>query len=243
MAVATATIVALGTAAVGAGMSFKQAADAKDAASKADSDAKELMDEAKKNIEKDYMEELTVPLDAFEAASKENVALQNQSIQAIREGDQRGLQSGAVTQVGQDAAEQRRIAMGQELSDLQKLKIQSKENIRDEIVSMDVAGAADANLRARDAQEARTAAMTNAVSALGQGANAYAEGQDLYKKTTVENPYGGVVDPLQGVQPPATIENRGYGDLQNRGLHTNIENPYYGVGALSLENRGLHRRN
>jgi|TARA_R110000744_G_scaffold40355_2_gene91538 hypothetical protein len=243
MALATATIIGLTTSAIGAGMSFKQAAEAKTAAQTAETDAKNLMDEAKKNIEKDYMEELTVPLDAFEAASKENVALQNQSIQAIREGDQRGLQSGAVTQVGQDAAEQRRIAMGQELSDLQKLKIQSKENIRDEIVSMDVAGAADANLRARDAQEARTAAMTNAVSALGQGANAYAEGQDLYKKTTVENPYGGVVDPLQGVQPPATIENRGYGDLQNRGLHTNIENPYYGVGALSLENRGLHRRN
>ena len=242
MALATATIIGLTTSAIGAGMSFKQAAEAKTAAQTAETDAKNLMDEAKKNIEKDYMEELTVPLDAFEAASKENVALQNQSIQAIREGDQRGS-FGAVTQLGQDSAEQRRIAMGQELSDLQKLKIQSKENIRDEIVSMDVAGAADANLRARDAQEARTAAMTNAVSALGQGANAYAEGQDLYKKTTVENPYGGVVDPLQGVQPPATIENRGYGDLQNRGLHTNIENPYYGVGALSLENRGLHRRN
>jgi hypothetical protein len=81
------------------------------------------------------------------------------------------------------------------------------------------------------------------VNALGQGANAYAANQALYKKTTVENPYGGGMDPLQGVQPPATIENPGYGDLQNRGLHTNIENPYYGVGALSLENRGLHRRN
>ena len=242
MALATATIIGLGTSAIGAGMSFKQAAEAKTAAQNAETDAKNLMDEAKKNIEKDYMEELTVPLDAFEAASKENVALQNQSIQAIREGDQRGSY-GAVTQLGQDAAEQRRISMGQELTDLEKLKIKSKENIRDEIVSMDVAGAADANLRARDAQEARMAAMTNAVTALGQGANAYAEGQDLYKKTTVENPYGGVVDPLQGLQPSATIKNRGYGDLQNRGLHTNIENPYYGVGALSLENRGLHRRN
>lgn len=242
MALATATIIGLTTSAIGAGMSFKQAAEAKTAAQTAETDAKNLMEEAKKNIEKDYMEELTVPLDAFEAASKENVALQNQSIQAIREGGQRGSY-GAVTQLGQDSAEQRRISMGQELTDLEKLKIKSKENIRDEIVSMDVAGAADANLRARDAQEARMAAMTNAVTALGQGANAYAEGQDLYKKTTVENPYGGVVDPLQGLQPSATIKNRGYGDLQNRGLHTNIENPYYGVGALSLENRGLHRRN
>ena len=186
MALATATIIGLGTSAIGAGMSFKQAAEAKTAAQTAETDAKNLMDEAKKNIEKDYMEELTVPLDAFEAASKENVALQNQSIQAIREGDQRGSY-GAVTQLGQDSAEQRRISMGQELSDLQKLKIQSKENIRDEIVSMDVAGAADANLRARDAQESRTAAMTNAVNALGQGASAYAEGQDLYKKTNKTN--------------------------------------------------------
>ena len=242
MALATATIIGLTTSAIGAGMSFKQAAEAKTAAQTAETDAKNLMEEAKKNIEKDYMEELTVPLDAFEAASKENVALQNQSIQAIREGDQRGSY-GAVTQLGQDSAEQRRIAMGQELTDLEKLKIQSKENIRDEVAAMDVAGAADANLRARDAQEARMAAMTNAVSALGQGANAYAEGQDLYKKTTVETPYGGGVDPLQSLQPPATIKNRGYGDLQNRGLHTNIENPYYGVGALSLENRGLRRRN
>jgi hypothetical protein len=235
MALATATIIGLTTSAIGAGMSFKQAAEAKTAAQTAETDAKNLMDEAKKNIEKDYMEELTVPLDAFEAASKENIALQNQSIQAIREGDQRGSY-GAVTQLGQDAAEQRRISMGQELSDLQKLKIQSKENIRDEIVSMDVAGAADANLRARDAQESRTAALTNAVNALGQGASAYAEGQALYKKTNKTNTtdkslsaggvggYGTVLAPPQGGYDPY-----GYGGPPpKRGLGPTLpqSNPY-----------------
>ena len=235
MALATATIIGLTTSAIGAGMSFKQAAEAKTAAQTAETDAKNLMDEAKKNIEKDYMEELTVPLDAFEAASKENVALQNQSIQAIREGDQRGSY-GAVTQLGQDAAEQRRISMGQELSDLQKLKIQSKENIRDEVASMDVAGAADANLRARDAQESRTAALTNAVNALGQGANAYAEGQALYKKTNKTNTtdkslsaggvggYGTVLAPPQGGYDPY-----GYGGPPpKRGLGPTLpqSNPY-----------------
>jgi len=210
MALATATIIGLTTSAIGAGMSFKQAAEAKTAAQNAETDAKNLMEEAEKNIKKDYMEELTVPLDAFEAASKENVALQNQSIQAIREGDQRGS-LGAVTQLGQDSAEQRRISMGQELTDLEKLKIQSKENIRDEIASMRVAGASDANLRARDAQQSRTAAMTNAVTALGQGANAYAEGQALYKKTNktgetaLASPKSLLMDPrYQGTSPLQT---------------------------------------
>lgn len=232
MALATATIIGLTTAGVSAGMSFKQAAEAKTAAQTAEIDAKKLMDEAKKNIEKDYMEELTVPLDAFEAASKENVALQNQSIQAIREGDQRGSY-GAVTQLGQDSAEQRRIAMGQELSDLQKLKIQSKENIRDEIVSMDVAGAADANLRARDAQEARTASMTNAVNALGQGASAYAEGQDLYKKTNeaaLASPKSLLMDPrYQGVSP-----------LQTPMLNS-ITDPYSGQSLLRRSGFGYNQ--
>jgi hypothetical protein len=234
MALATATIIGLTTAAASAGMSFKQAADAKSAAQKADTDAKNLMDEAKKNIQKDYMEELTVPLDAFEAASKENVALQNQSIQAIREGDQRGT-FGAVTQLGQDSAEQRRISMGKELSDLQKLKIESKENIRDEVVSMDVAGAADANLRARDAEEARAAAMSNAVNALGQGANAYAENQALYKKTNKTNeaalasPKSLLMDPrYQGVSP-----------LQTPMLNS-ITDPYSGQSLLSRSGFGYN---
>ena len=221
MALATATIIGLTTSAIGAGMSFKQAAEAKTAAQNAETDAKNLMEEAEKNIEKDYMQELTVPLDAFEAASKENVALQNQSIQAIREGDQRGSY-GAVTQLGQDAAEQRRISMGQELTDLEKLKIKSKENIRDEIASMRVAGASDANLRARDAQQSRTAAMTNAVTALGQGANAYAEGQALYKKTNKTDTtdkslsaggvggYGTVLAPPQGGYGPTLPQSNPY---------------------------------
>ena len=213
-------------------MSFKQAAEAKTAAQNAETDAKKLMEEAEKNIEKDYMQELTVPLDAFEAASKENVALQNQSIQAIREGDQRGS-FGAVTQLGQDSAEQRRISMGQELTDLEKLKIQSKENIRDEVASMRVAGASDANLRARDAQQSRTAAMTNAVTALGQGASVYAEGQALYKKTKPTDKslsaggvggYGTVLAPPQGGYDPY-----GYGGPPpKRGLGPTLpqSNPY-----------------
>ena len=221
MALATATIIGLTTSAIGAGMSFKQAAEAKTAAQNAETDAKNLMDEAEKKIKKDYMEEHTVPLDAFEAASKENVALQNQSIQAIREGDQRGSY-GAVTQLGQDSAEQRRISMGQELTDLEKLKIKSKENIRDEIASMRVAGASDANLRARDAQQSRTAAMTNAVTALGQGANAYAEGQALYKKTNKTDTtdkslsaggvggYGTVLAPPQGGYGPTLPQSNPY---------------------------------
>ncbi len=236
MGIATSAIIGIGTAAVATSMSLKQAADAKAAAEQADIDAKKLLDQAKKNIEKNYMEELTVPLDAFEAASKENIALQNQSIQAIREGDQRGVNVGGVTQLGQNAAEQRRIAMGKELSDLEKLKIQSKEDIRDEIVSMDVAGAADANLRARDAQEARTAAMANAVNAVGQGASAYAEGQALYKKTNTTNTtdnagsvggvagYGTVLAPPQGGYDPY-----GYGGAPpKRGLGPMLpqSNPY-----------------
>ena len=213
MALATATIIGLTTSAIGAGMSFKQAAEAKTAAQTAETDAKNLMDEAKKNIEKNYMEELTVPLDAFEAASNEDLALQKQSIEALREGDQRGVIGGVgkVQQLGQDSTEQRRISMGQELSDLQKLKIQSKEDIRDEVASMDVAAAADANLRGRDAEEARMAAMTNAVSALGQGASAYAEGQDLYKKTNkagetaLASPKSLLMDPrYQGISPLQT---------------------------------------
>ena len=52
MALATATIIGLTTAGVSAGMSFKQAAEAKTAAQTAEIDAKKLMDEAKKNIEK-----------------------------------------------------------------------------------------------------------------------------------------------------------------------------------------------
>jgi len=210
MAVVTSAVVGIATGAVAAGMSFKQAADAKSAAEQADIDAKALMDEAKKNLEKNYMEELTVPLDAFEAASTENLALQQQSIEAIREGDQRGaVNVGAAQQIGANEAEKRRILMQDQLFGLEKIKAEEKDSIRDDLVSLQVAGAADENLRIRDLEESMTAARGNAVRGLGQMATSALEMAPLYKKqktTTTDNAssvggvtgYGTVLAPPQG---------------------------------------------
>ena len=82
------------------------------------------MSEAKAKAEKDYFAGLNVPMDAYEAEFETNLAQQQQAVEALQEGDARALAAG-VGRVGAQAqagAEQTRIKMGEEISDLNKMK-------------------------------------------------------------------------------------------------------------------------
>ena len=67
VAVVTAAVIGIGTGLYAAYSSFDNAAKEKEAAEKADAEAKRLMSDAKKKAEKDYYEGLAVPLDAYDA--------------------------------------------------------------------------------------------------------------------------------------------------------------------------------
>ena len=182
MAAVTATVVGITTAGISAVQSFKAAADASTAADKADKEAAKALSEAKKKAETDYFEGLTIPLDAYEAEFENNLAVAQQTTEALQEGDARALAAG-VGRVGAVAgaqAEDTRIAMGEQISDLNMMKAESKEGINQQLIEMDVANAREQNQRRADANALRTQSINSGIDSVGSGLQSAASLVSLY---------------------------------------------------------------
>ena len=181
-----ATTIAAGGSLIGAGLSYRQAANQSKVAAKARVASDKLIADARKKSEKDYYEGLNVPLDAYGEQFAQNMANQQQTIQALQEGDTRNLIGGVqgLTAAAAAANEQTRIGLGQELYANRQMKADSKQNINQQQLQMDIGQAADQQLMARDAEQASTAATQSAISGVVSAGLNIAEGMALYGKTS-----------------------------------------------------------
>ena len=184
MALATSTIIALGGAAIGGGMNLAQAAKARDRQKSADREAGRLMQEAKSKLEKDFYEGLQVPMDAYEQAQEANIQQQRQSIEALQQADSRSLAAGVgkVNMAASANTEKVRAAQAEEMFALNKMKAENKDEMNQQLASMDVAGAQDQAKRAAQADEQVGMYQSGAVNALTAGITSAAESQALYAK-------------------------------------------------------------
>lgn len=188
MAVATAAVIGIAASGYSAASGFSQAAKAKKAASDANDAAAKAMSEAKAKAEVDMYAGLSVPLDAYEAEFENQLAGQQQSVEALQEGDSRSLAAG-VGKVGATqtaAGESTRIAMGEEISDLNKMKADSKDAINQQLIEMDVSAAKEQNLRARDAEMQRAAGISQGVQGIAGVASGAASLAPLYGQSRAD---------------------------------------------------------
>ena len=194
MAVATATATTLaaiasasaiaGTAASTTG-SFIQAGKQKDAMRKAEREANQKMKDARKKLEVNYMESLSVPLEAYE---REMEALNVQAAtltQAAVEGDQRGAGAvaGRVAQAGQEAVSQQRTAMAKDLYNLEAATAEEDARLRDIGISLDLGEVEGAQLAAADASRARADAINQGIQGVGNTLQATMDAVPLYQKS------------------------------------------------------------
>lgn len=170
MAAVTSAIVGVASGAIGAAQSFSQASAAKAAAGKAAQDSKKLMAEAKLMAEKNYFEGLNVPMGAFERQREENLVAGQQAVQALQEGDQRGL-AGGVGQVNQAqnvASEGLRNDLGQALYDNEKMKADERKSINQDLIAANVGEAKDLSAEASYQEKlGKSSMMSGVTSALG----------------------------------------------------------------------------
>lgn len=198
MAIGTAATIGVGVSAISSGLSFKQAADQSRMASKARKASEKLVADARQKAEKDYYEGLNVPLDAYGEQFAQNMANQQQTIQALQEGDTRNLIGGVqgLTAAAAAANEQTRIGLGQELYANRKMKADSRQNINQQLLQMDIGQATDQQLMARDAEQARAAAMKSGISSAANAAYIYGRGKKLYGNKDKTSPDSPDVDPV-----------------------------------------------
>jgi len=188
MAVATAAVIGIAASGYSAAQGFSQAAKAKKAAEAADAEAAKAMSEAKAKAEIDHYAGLSVPLDAYEAEFENQLAGQKQAVEALQEGDARALASG-VGKVGAQqtaAGEQTRIAMGEEISDIDKMKADSKDAINQQLIEMDVSYAKEQNLRRADAEAQRAAGISQGVQGIAGVAQGAASFVPLYQQSRAD---------------------------------------------------------
>ena len=200
MAVVTATVIGVGISAYSAQQSFAAAAEAKRDGEEAAAAAQTAMDDAKRKAEKDYYGGLAVPLDAYDAAFENNLAVAQQQTEALQEGDARALAAGA-GRIGAQAAEtgeETRIAMGEEISDLNQMKAQSKDAMNQQLIEMDVANARQQNEIAAQSKAAQNQATQQGLSATAGAITGAASMVDLYSKKADPNAVAEIADPGAG---------------------------------------------
>lgn len=208
--------VGIATSVIGAGLSFVEAAKQKKIQRQAQQDAEQAMAEARKKLEVNYMDALSIQKEPYELQRE---ALLSQGAQAIQAGveSERGAAATAGRIQGQmnTAQQDVRTSMGKELSDLEKLSAQEDSRLRDVRAQLDLEEAAGQQQMARDAQEARAAAISGGMAGLTSGLQQGLKDLSLYGKARNINPETGfakgstenlaAVQGLSDVQKPSTI--------------------------------------
>lgn len=177
MAVTTAAVVGIAATAASTGMSFSQAGKQRQAMRNAERDADTAMQAARKKLEVNFYDNLSIQKEPYEL---EREALLAQGAQAIQAGveSERGAAAtaGRIQMAQQEGQAGVRSAFGQELSALEKLSAQEDSRLRDIGAQLDLGEVEGAQLAAANAQElaaqAETQAMQGVVSTGQQVASA-----------------------------------------------------------------------
>lgn len=175
-------IASAGVGIAGAGISFAQSAKQRRRASQAAADSARVMQQARNRMQVNTLEELRVPLEAYERGFKANTAQQRQALDSLQGADARSLAAGIgkVGALGTASNEAMRIAMGEDLYKLNKAKAEEEGKIKEELVRMDTGQAADFMKRSQDEQAAATQSVTGGVQALTSGLAALGSSLPLF---------------------------------------------------------------
>lgn len=154
----------------GTALSLSQASKQKKLIAQADAAAEAAMERARKMINTNYLEGLSIPKEAYELEREQLAVAGAQALQAGVEGEGRGAAATAGrVQMAQQAG-QRQIAAAQEqaMFDLQKQAAAEDARIQSVAANIELGGVQGAQQAVADATAARQAAIGQAASQMGQ---------------------------------------------------------------------------
>lgn len=191
MAATTAAIVGLTATGISTAMSFTQAAKQQQLYRQANAKAEQAMQEARKKLEVNYMDQLSIMKEPYELQRQAMLVQGAQSLEAAREADRGAAATAGRLQAMQNEQQQGiRTAMGQELMALEKLSADEESRLRDINVQLDLGEVQGAQLAAADAQKAKAAAMTQGFQGMGMMAGYAAEMVPLYMQSAASKQLG-----------------------------------------------------
>ena len=103
--------------------------------------------------------------------------------------------------------------MGKDISDLQNIKADSKEDINQQLIEMDAAAAREQNKRMRDAEKARAASIKQGVSGVTQALGSAADLVPLYGKNAADRRGEGLAKDYAHLKPKGMSDAEWAGQL------------------------------
>jgi len=196
MAIATSTAIAAAGLAISAGttaMSFAQAGKQRRLQREAESEADKFMAEARKKLDVNYMEALSIQKEPYELARQAAISAGAQQIEAARESERGVAATAGRLQMAQTEAQgQIRSAMGQELSALEMATAEEESRLRDIQTQLDLGEVQGAQQAAADAQEAAAQATAEGFQGLTSTVQQGLEMVPLYQQTRAGKAMAGV---------------------------------------------------
>jgi len=186
-------------------MSFLQAGKQKSAMRNAERDADQAMQEARKKLEVNFYDNLSIQKEPYEL---EREALLAQGAQAIQAGveSERGAAAtaGRIQMAQQEGQAGVRSAFGQELSGLERLSAQEESRLRDVGAQLDLGEVEGAQLAAANAQELAAQATQQGMQGVTSMAQQLSSFAPLYEKSAGVRQAGRIEDMAsrqQGLTP------------------------------------------
>jgi len=176
------TLAAAGSQLAGAGMSFANARKQKQRQREAEATADKYMREARRSLEKNYMESLAIQKEPYELEREAALVAGAQATEALRESDRGMGRVGAIYGQQQQAQRQIAAAMGQEMFNLDYLTQQEESRLRDIGTQLDLGEVTGAQLEAANAEERRQQQLQAGIQGIGGAAMTGLDAMALYGK-------------------------------------------------------------
>jgi|TARA_B110000908_G_scaffold107958_1_gene126824 hypothetical protein len=195
---AIATGVGLAMSAGSTAMSFAEASRQRDRQGEAEKAAEEAMESARKRLEVNFYEGLSVQKEPYELQRESLLAGGAQGLQAAQSGE-RGVSAAAGRiAIAQQAGEaQIRTAMGREMAGLEKTALQEESRLRDALVDLDIGEVSGQQMIAQQARAQEDAATQAGIQGIQDTIGKGMSMVDLYAGS------GGVdLDSVGGLNEP-----------------------------------------
>ncbi len=177
-------IASLALSALGTEMTFDQASKQLKAEQKAIRAAEAAMEQARKRLEVNYLDALSIQKEPYELEREALLVAGAQGVEAARESERGAAAGVGRVQLAQQKGQQGiRSAMGQEMSALDKAAAAEDSRLRDVGVQLDLGEVAGAQMAASDASQAAAAAQTQGFQQLAAFGAQALEAAPLYAKS------------------------------------------------------------
>jgi hypothetical protein len=177
-------IASLALSALGTGMSFGQASKQRKAEQKAIRAAEAAMEQARKRLEVNYLDALSIQKEPYELEREALLVAGAQGIEAARESERGAAAGVGRIQLAQQRGQQGiRSAMGREMTALDKAAAAEDSKIRDAQAQLDLGEAAGAQMAAANASKAAAAAQSQGFQQLASLGVQALEAAPLFSKS------------------------------------------------------------